>query len=469
MTSRSGFTLVELLVVLAIIAIAMSITLTMPAREQASVQVRLAAEELAATFRATRNRAVEEKAYFAVAFNIQNEPGSSGRILNNRSGGHWYRVLGPAMQDNSYQGYAAVPLFRRNEDNLGYHDSVIKNHLDAFARAWVSEPHLLPKGKVRFLALTDQDCGNQHNYGWKYAPTYPRPWFGTWDKTTGKLYPWGGYTPEIADEPQNWGWGARTGFFDTTVTSCSGFYYEGVDGRITGCRNPRDRIVAADANGSGYIEVGSTEWPANNGNQGYTLLKQDAPRPLINADWLDYMIVFQPNGWVFADWFRLRRGFARYVDWDIPQSWKHKGLHLLGPGDMCNLNYAAWWSDDPNRQEIANYDGVTGSYHITLARDAVDDTDTFAGPLAALKALRPVWRVGVSRFGAVSLFEVSGQQPATAVFNDTAKGAWWQGPITNSGEPFCGRTLAFGGVNRIPVSDFLVPAMLENRQWWLEP
>ena len=30
-----------------------------------------------------------------MVFNIANATGSSGRILNNRNGGHWYRVIGP--------------------------------------------------------------------------------------------------------------------------------------------------------------------------------------------------------------------------------------------------------------------------------------------------------------------------------------------------------------------------------------
>ena len=52
-------------------------------------------------------RAMVEQAPFAIAINIQNAPGSSGRVINNRSGGHWYRMVGPARGIRNIAGTAS--------------------------------------------------------------------------------------------------------------------------------------------------------------------------------------------------------------------------------------------------------------------------------------------------------------------------------------------------------------------------
>lgn len=90
-----GFTLIEMLVVLTIVVVMLGFVMGIPTSDQREEHVRGAAEELAAVLRETRTRAIRKNTPYGVVFNIQNAPGSSGRILNNRSGGHYYRLIGP--------------------------------------------------------------------------------------------------------------------------------------------------------------------------------------------------------------------------------------------------------------------------------------------------------------------------------------------------------------------------------------
>jgi prepilin-type N-terminal cleavage/methylation domain-containing protein len=94
---RRAFSLIEMLVVLAIIMLAMGMTFAVTGRrDERRAQVQGAAAELAATLRLARAYAMERNIVAAVSFNIANAPGSSGWTLNNRAGGHWYGILGPA-------------------------------------------------------------------------------------------------------------------------------------------------------------------------------------------------------------------------------------------------------------------------------------------------------------------------------------------------------------------------------------
>ena len=98
---RRAFSMVELLVVIAIMAIALGMIAVSMTRTNADAAVKGAADALAAVLRQTRTRAMVNQAPYAVSFNIQNAPGSSGRVLNNRSGGHWYRIIGPSSHASS--------------------------------------------------------------------------------------------------------------------------------------------------------------------------------------------------------------------------------------------------------------------------------------------------------------------------------------------------------------------------------
>lgn len=464
-----AFTLIELLVVISIIAIAMSMVFVLSGRKRDSMQIRMAADELAGVLRKTRNQAIEQKSFYAVAFNITNGKGTSGRVLNNHDGGHWYRVLGPTTSNWWSQGFTLLPSVNRGSapggnvesNNLGFsnRDYPVRFFLDVVSQSWESERHVLPKKSVRFLALTDQDNGGHCRAQDPYQQTYPRPWFGTWDAATGKWYSWGGYTPEIAEVSPFWG--ARTGL-DGTATSSSGFFYEGAEGRVTGSVNPRDRLVWNDTDGNGFVNLS----PNSDGAPSWPLLVKDQPRPLVNADWLDAMIIFYPDGRVDYRWFPTRHQFADRADWDIPQSFKKNGAHLLGMGDMTNVYTPQWAWEGNISDETSTYAARSGFFYITLGRDAADDRDTFATPGELINSLLPAVRVGINRYGEVKVVPVRrGLQPGQ-VLDPTAKGTWWNKtspPICQDG--YQGNVL---GDAQLPVDDALTDEMLRNRQWWLE-
>ncbi len=101
-SSHGGFTLVELLVVVAIIAVAMAMMEVNRGSWSREAVVKTAADGFAALCSVARARALADNTSYAIAINIQNRPGSSGRVLNNGSGGHWYRMLGPVRFSQSH-------------------------------------------------------------------------------------------------------------------------------------------------------------------------------------------------------------------------------------------------------------------------------------------------------------------------------------------------------------------------------
>ncbi len=530
--SPRGFSLIELLVVLLIVALLCSIAFTLPSGTDRGLQVLSAAEELAAVLRETRSRAIRNNRTYAVAFNIQNEPGSSGRILNNRSGGHWYRVIGPANEVRA--GNQAIggrwdrflgkpPLFDVGVSPLNgiatyYANYPLSHYLEWVERCWIDEPHVLPKGKVRFLALTDQDNGDNDlpGLGGHYSATYPRPWFGWWDAGTQQLHTWGGYDPSLRKVTQyTFAWRA---FWTTKANvngrdvSHTGFYYEGYDGEISGCRNPIDRKVLDDANRDGLIsaaEVAMVPKPL------YTVLKQGEPRPLVNAKWLDFIILFHADGSVETDWFRMRNGHGGNNDageWNwrkmyggntspakdpyVVPSWPWQNNFDLGLADMSNSTrfvgnmadpYTNSLSDSRAQREATDYVARTGFYWITLAPDARDDTATFPSAEAALRSIAPLYRVGVSPDGEVQVLRVKpNNDDPTRTFDMTITGADWEQPKKIWGKPGASSPTLFkfsepvtaphytnhllweaNGMPRgEPVFDTVMPEMLRDRKWW---
>src|SRR5690606_22258568 len=101
---RGAFSLIEILVAVAILAVLAGMTFLTTGHQQRGAVVRQEAEILAATLRRARGLALAHRATYAVVFNLQNAPGSSGAVLNNRSGGHWYRLLGPKPSGASVTG-----------------------------------------------------------------------------------------------------------------------------------------------------------------------------------------------------------------------------------------------------------------------------------------------------------------------------------------------------------------------------
>lgn len=497
-----GFSLIELLTVIAIIAIAMSMVVAFNGRQRDSMQVRNAAQELASVLRQTRSKAIEQKAYFAVSFNMANGKGTSGRIPNNRDGGHWYRVLGPSpfsamsidgnhdkwqVADNFTNGIMALPEVHRltRLGNFGYfqnRDIPVKAYLDLVAGCWESPPHVLPARSVRFLALTDQDNGARCSSAdlanpaqpMRFQPTYPRPWFGTWDAAGKRWYPWGGYDHAIADASP-W-WNPRP-TADGSTASSSGFYYEGVDGEVHGSLNPSDRLVWQDKDKDGLATFtdpaeATPDWP---------LWRQGESRPLLNGDWLDAMIVFSPAGHADFRWFTMRRQYSLHAyHAQRPQGVQqtgnaNTGLDKLGMGDRSNVarnwggNSNSDWGPEmaaePNvTEEASPYVDRSGFFYITLGRDATDDQDTFSSPQALINSLMPAVRVGVSRLGEVRIVPVRQALQAGDVLDTTAQGTWFESGMTIG--QYRGNLLSLTGRER-PVDYAVTPEMIANRQWWL--
>lgn len=494
---RVGFSLIEILVVLLVIAIIAGIAFSLPRKELREAHVKAAAEALAATIRETRTRAMQSRAVYAIVFHIENAPGSSGRVLNNRSGGHWYRVLGPrAGHHRANQQLAYAPIFDRSllfsgtgslgQANHNEPENPLRPFLETVAQSWAGPVQQLPPGKVRFLALTDEDRGHYRAPGDIFPPTYPRPWFGHFDVADGRLYPWGGYDPDLpmVEGHALPGQGPSTRDRPRTkngrTISHTGFYYEGYDGPIVDSVHPSDRFVLDDTNGDGKISFTGTTAVKDDLTAAarYRLWQAGDPRPVFDGSWGDFCLIFRPDGQVDTEWMPLRRGYNRSF-WngacydptsgsnsieDVDQTLPPDKYYLrdLGPADRISRVV------DPHLP--GSHVKRTGFYWLTIAPDVRDDTDVFVDAETAIRSLTPIYRVGVSPFGAVRIIRVR-TTPSGSTDLDTALiGDDWNdrtrtdlhyqhGTLTNADG-----TLRGAG----PVFDRVLPEMLRERMWWWE-
>lgn len=457
MTGRphpAAFSLIELLVVVAIIGISMGLVAFLPSSDKRNADVKAAAEELAATLRLARSMAIERRVMMGVAFNIQNGAGTSGRVINNRDGGHWYRIIGPTdthrwVMSQKTEGW---PMYPQSTLDFGLGDSV-PSFLGEVKDSWVGDRHVLPARKVRFLALSDQDDGGiiDHAAGswwpeWRaYGATYPRPWFGHWDPASGRLYPWGGYDPTLVD---------------SRGRPSSGFWFQGRDGPITGCLNPSDRMsTTADTN--------------------VLVFKQGEVRPLINGDWLDYVIRFNPDGSVCEG--QVMR--ARKMSWMGKGSGTGAGLPPGDLGDLMNdfpYGYVANINDYATQgygleatptphdlSPIKSYEAYTGFWSLTLAPDMDRDSDSFGSAQEAVNSLMPAYRVMINRFGVVKVVKVRPTPPAGLVLDTTTISNWQSPAQTSVYYQHQVATNPDGTRRGMPVSDFITPHVLAARQWWM--
>lgn len=437
--NRSGFTVLELLVVIAIIAFAAGMITFLPKADRRSAVVKAAAEELAATLRQARSIAVDQRATCAVAFNIQNAPGTSGRVLNNHSGGHWYRIIGAGDGEGSVSGSTSTVI------NWASGSTNLCALLLRIRSAWIGDAHVLPQRQVRFLALTDQDNGSTGgsssstgNTTW-YPASYPRPWFGWWDATGKRWYPWGGYDTAIKDKFNR---------------PCSGFYFEGSDGTITGCLNPATtRYTTNTANGSPPI----------------TLLEAGKPRALVNAEWLDYTIAFNPDGSAYEP-MPMRNRMQSY--W-----WRGSATDTNNGGGTGYGDLGPYTSLPGQSSSVTDFSCLTtflrhtGKMAITLAPDADADSDSFPTARAALDSIWPLFRVTVSGIGDIQVVQVKRSLPDGLALDASTipDAAAWQNATTMNSYYWlreASNADASHTIRAKPVSDFLSPEILAARQWW---
>ncbi len=427
-----GFTLVELLVVIAILAISLGMVAFLSTGDKRDAAVSSSAQELAATLRAARAMAMDKRCICAVAFNIQNAPGTSGLVLNNHGGGHWYRMIGPS--ENTKAG-ASLPIYP--SPDFYYDFDTVPAFLASVKASWVGDRHVLPPHRVRFLALSDQDNGGMVDYGNStlahFQATFPRPWFGNWDEAAKRLRPWGGYDPALVNGQE------------TPARQTTGFYYAGMDGTISGSRNPADRIT----------EEG-----------GVKIFAQGAGRPLVNAEWLDYVIEFRPDGSVVeGPRFRARIQSAL-------QHGAHGGVAPYGDlGDMSGWPAnPAWFSfGDPTRRDyvgpMVSYQSVTGWWSITLGPDAERDSDAYGDAREALTSLMPAYRVMVNRLGEVRVMRISNSSPKGVALDATITN-WQDSTRTRQYYQRNIATNADGTRRSVPAVGFLTYEMLRDNRWW---
>lgn len=449
---RGGFTLIELLVVVAVIVTLVGASLgSIIRRDDREAAVKAAADGLASLLRATRAKAVERYASYAVCFNLENAPGSDGRQLNNGSGGHWYRVMGPATMAGT--GMSFPPFFARNTSsltgawlfaNFSGGENPVRNHLAAVAQCWEGDRHVLPAGKVRFVALTDEDNGDYAVTG-RFAATYPRPWFGWFDAAAGRLRPWGGYDPAIPGTRSIAG-GARPSF--------TGFYYEGDDGPVSGCLHQADRQVRDDTTNDGNLTA------ADDPAARLTLWKAGAPRPLIDADWQDFMIVFRPDGTAWTDWMRLRHGYGY-----SPGNFAYPEIAM---GDRCNL--AALSAMAGTGREASDFASRSGFHWLTLGPDVDGHGDAYASVDAAMASLMPLYRVGVGVTGEVRVVRVVDSDSLGRIPDPVLAGPAWNVQATTD-QFYRGllRCAADGSRWGTPITGVLTRAMLLDRTMWWAP
>ncbi len=444
----SGFTLVELVIVVGIIALAASMIAFLPSQAKRDADVSAAAEELASTLRLARSMAMDRHAIYAVSFNIQNGIGTSGKVLNNWTGGHWYRILGPNESSCAWwDSFSVYPLPNFGGDPND--PSTFGKFVTDIKTCWVGDRHVLPQRKVRFLALGDQDNGANvfPAYGYVFPLTYPRPWFGIYDSTQKRLCPWGGYDPAIT---YNQPWPADAS------RSCTGFYYQGSNASpIVGCTNPVDRLSTPNS---------------------ITILAAGKGRPLINAGWEDYQIAFLPDGSVVED--PIMQGRINSNPWNVTPAPNAYDMSCMNgaASAFSNGNETVWFPEmhmgaggnGSPTAPITSYFAHTGNWCITLAPDVAKDSDQFDNAQDAFQSIMPAYRVMINRYGNVKVVKVRPYPLTAPTWDVTVSGTGWQnvGTVQTSYQ-HCWLTNANGLKRGMPVSDWLTPTVLASGNWWM--
>ena len=521
---RQGFTLIELLVVMTIGALITGMIVTIGPRQSRGQVVQMAAEQVAALLRRARAMAIANNSPYMVTFNLENAPGSSGKVINNRSGGHWCRIVRPGRTPIGYESFYTElpPLIAGGAgagsgypwctwttaggltvtqngsppvglDSGGNRVSIAFNPYPTFAHVveeirsgYVSERVTLPAGRARFLALGDSDEGpRMTSVKWScdYGTTYPRPYFGFFDPSSKRLYPWGGYDPNL---PVVTPWNTAEPADPLSpppapFSTYSGLFYQGKDEALppTGCVNRADRKFDVDWNRDGVIAGSDAERGAENN---WYLLREGQPRPLINGDWGDFTILFNQDGTaVFPAmkcnrrWYTTPSDLAKYWSIDRKSRWEYSPTATA-----------------PNGESI-HYQRHTNRAFITIAPDSPDDRDQFASPNEALRTLLPMCRVFVTTAGYVGitpvrwnenvLSELPAQDSANpnpwpsdpAIFSMATvadrdwmdanfRYGWMHSPLTRGAGSY------WGSVPRgKPITDQVSTAMMTRRIWWMVP
>lgn len=417
MRHRQAFTILEMLVVITIIAIFAGLLFSsgVISRERSGVKVAAAARGVERMLLDARNLAMTTGQPHAVVFHIENA--GDGKVLRNRSPGdsrgfpgrHWCAIIGPYLPslifpkahsgDNSgYLLFEGLPRIGRKFMTEQVADFGSAQRLAATVERYqVGERFYLPPGS-RFLALGDAE-DNLHRpnstaiptdastYGitdWSVntptrtgitglSETYPRPWFGFLHEAGGawQLNPWGGYDPAIQGSGLD---------YECTTRYRSGAAYTRTP--VSGSSNSADCTC-------GVVTTRTTQTPAVN-----SLREEMRPcglageaRPLVQGSWMDFMVVFLPNGRMREVTFYNRNALFSYQSNDGAVK------------DTLNSSHPT--TDRFNGRDdaiIVSVSEVTGGTTITIARDADprNDDGVFPDPQKALESLLPLYRITVN-------------------------------------------------------------------------
>jgi hypothetical protein len=161
----------------------------------------------------------------------------------------------------------------------------------------------------------------------------------------------------------------------------------------------------------------------------------------------------------------------------------------VGLGDMCNTysrtfsftDNSPYPSESTAHREATDYANRTGYYWISLAPDATNDNATFPSAEAALKAMLPLYRVGISTSGNVKVIRVRTTNYEGKNFDTAITGSDWEDKNKVWGKSGSSWTTALptapnyndhllweanGKPRGSPVFDVVMPEMLRDRKWW---
>ena len=395
---KQAFSLIELLIVISIMATLSGMIIMAFGEETIHDRLNASARELQATILKARSLARSDGFTYAITFNVTNS--GDGSVLKNFSsftedkrgerGGHWYALVGPDKSGITRSVYYPPQTSPSNST------SEINSRLNGTARefektvreAQIGARQYLQPG-VRILALSDAEFGHRRcnpagsSGHWSgvggggerdLSATYPRAWYGFYDDTNKKYYPWGAYNPEI-DADINYtfsGDGASN-----VLSGVTGFNYAGVDGPIaydanldcninpdtvygrlygfsTGARSCYPGHQGSVSGSNGTFNADTASAPDYDSALTYT----GKPRPLISGDLLDFSLMFLPNGKVIYTAGTTNSTRVAFHDYRGSSSgWYMRGKSAITPyNDVFNA----------------------GGFHITLARDVDEEDEIYA-------------------------------------------------------------------------------------------
>lgn len=366
MRIHAAFTLIELLVVVAIMAMLSSLIMIVY-EERAEDAVSASAHDLQSVLQRARSLAMRHGRMHAVAFHIENY--GDGTVLKNNSyndeitdGKHWFCIIGPDSSNYRDRRTTEIPYARPNSFFS------IKDYMQAMDAAQIGPRYYLHAG-TRFLALGDVDSLYPHS---TYEDeSYPRPWFGYFDEASGTLYPWGAYNRDI----------------DAALPHPnSGLDYAGNDGEIAFDIELDTNVnpaqvwgrVHKDASAQHplFISSGASDYYYKKHyrvSRGYvgpdtsflaSTPSEKKPRPLVNALWADFVILFDETGAAFAV---SGHGRSQYFSDNRLSSNSYSPYQKTGPTPYGR-------NSGREHMGIEHFNEQTGGFYITICRD-VDDSE----------------------------------------------------------------------------------------------